>query len=168
MKRVVFITAPEVFRDEEYYNPKKVFEDAKVEVLTASIKTGELVGKFGFKATSDILIDNVNADDFDAIIYVGGNGASVFFNNFYALKLANDFFKQGKPTSAICIAGVILANAGILKNKKATVFIDGKESLIDGGAIYTGADVEIDGNIITANGPKAAKGFARAVLKALN
>jgi protease I len=168
MKRVVFITAPEVFRDEEYYKPKKVFKDAKVKVLTASIKTGELIGKFGFKATSDMLVDNVNADDFDAIVYVGGSGASVFFNNPYALKLANDFFKQAKPTSAICIAGVILDNAGILKNKKATVFIDGKESLISGGAIYTGADVEIDGNIITANGPKVAEEFARAVLEALN
>jgi protease I len=168
MKRVILVTAPEVFRDEEYYKPKQVFENAKVEVLTASIKTGELTGKFGFKAISDILIDNVNSSDFDAIVYVGGSGASVFFSNPYALKLASDFFKQGKPTAAICIASIILANAGILKNKKATVFIDGKKSLIKNGAIYTGADIEIDGNIITANGPKASEKFGKSVLKALN
>ncbi|GHT36492.1 DJ-1 family protein [Endomicrobiia bacterium] len=168
MKRVIFITAPEVFRDEEYYKPKKVFENAGIEVITASTKTGELTGRFGFKTTSDLLIDSINANDFDAIVYIGGGGTSVFFNNPYALKLANDFFKQSKPTTAICIASVILANAGILKDKKATVFIDGKEALIKNGAVYTGADIEIDGNIITANGPEVAEKFGKIVLKALN
>ncbi|GHT47356.1 DJ-1 family protein [Endomicrobiia bacterium] len=168
MKRVIFITAPEVFRDEEYYKPKKVFENVGIEVITASTKTGELTGRFGFKTTSDLLIDSINANDFDAIVYIGGGGASVFFNNPHALKLANDFFKQSKPTTAICIASVILANAGILKDKKATVFIDGKEALIKNGAVYTGADIEIDGNIITANGPEVAEKFGKIVLKALN
>jgi protease I len=168
MKRVVFITAPEAFRDEEYYKPKKVLENAGIEVITASAKTGELTGRFGFKTTSALLIDNINPNDFNAIVYIGGNGASIFFNNSHALKLANDFFKQSKPTAAICIASVILANAGILKDKKATVFIDGKESLTKNGAIYTGADIEIDGNIITANGHEAAEKFGKAILKTLN
>jgi protease I len=165
MKRIVFITAPEMFRDEEYYKSKQVFEDAGLQVMTASTKTGVLIGRFGFKTTSTLLIDNVNPDDFNAIVYVGGCGASIFFKNPHALKLANDFFRQNKPTAAICIAGVILANAGILKDKKATVFIDGKESLMKNGAMYTGAPLEIDGNIITANGPETAESFGKAVLK---
>ena len=167
MNKVVFITAPEVFRDEEYYKPKKVLEVAGVEVTTASVKIGELTGRFGFKATSTLLIQDINPDDFDAIAYIGGGGAKVFFDNNRALKLANDFFKRGNPTASICIAGVILANAGILKGKKATVFIDGKEALIKSGAAYTGSALETDGNIITANGPDAAKDFGKAILKAL-
>jgi protease I len=165
MKGIVFITAPEMFRDEEYYNPKQVFEDAGLQVITASTKTGELIGRFGFKTTSTLLIANVNPEDFNAIVYIGGCGASVFFKNPHALKLANDFFRQNKPTAAICIAGVILANAGILKDKKATVFIDGRKSLLENGAIYTGAPLEVDGNIITANGPETAEAFSKAILK---
>ncbi|OEG70850.1 hypothetical protein ATZ36_17955 [Candidatus Endomicrobiellum trichonymphae] len=167
MNKVVFITAPEAFRDEEYYKPKKILEDGDIEVITASVKTGELGGRFGFKTTSTLLIQDINPNDFDAIVYIGGNGSIVFFDNHYALKLANDFFKQRKPTASICIAGVILANAGILKGTKATVFIDGKEALIKGGAVYTGNPLEIDGNIITANGPDAAEDFGKAVLKSL-
>ncbi|GMO53833.1 MAG: DJ-1/PfpI/YhbO family deglycase/protease [Candidatus Endomicrobiellum trichonymphae] len=167
MNRVVFITAPEIFRDEEYYKPKKVLEDTGIEVITASVKTGELRGRFGFKTTSMLLIQEINPNDFDAIVYIGGNGSVIFFDNHYALKLANDFFKQRKPVSSICIAGVILANAGILKGKKATVFIDGKEALIKGGAIYTGNPLEIDGNIITAKGPEVAEDFGKAILKSL-
>jgi protease I len=167
MSKVVFITAPEVFRDEEYYTPKKILEEAGTEVITASVKTGKLKGRFGFKTTSTFLIQDINPNDFDAIVYIGGSGSVVFFDNCYALKLANDFFKQRKPAASICIAGVILANAGILKGKKATVFIDGKKALLKGGAIYTGNPLEIDENIITANGPGAAEDFGKAVLKSL-
>jgi protease I len=168
MKRVVFITAPTVFRDEEYYKPKQILENAGIEVVTASVKIGDLTGRFGFKTTSSILIEEVNPDNFDAIVFVGGDGASIFFDDTNTLKLANIFFQQNKPTAAICIAGVTLANAGILKGKKATVFIDGKESLIKGGAAYTGSLLEIDRNIITANGHEAAEVFGKAILKVLN
>jgi protease I len=165
MKRVVFITAPKMFRDEEYYKPKKIFEDAGIQVITASTKTGELTGTFGFKAISTLLIDNVHSNDFNAIVYIGGTGANVFFNNHHALRLANIFFKEGKPTASICIAGVILANSGILKNKKATVFVDGKKNLLENGAVYTNVPLEVDKNIITANGPEIAKLFGKTILK---
>ncbi|MDR1696180.1 MAG: DJ-1/PfpI family protein [Endomicrobium sp.] len=165
MKKAVFITAPEVFRDEEYYKPKKILEDAGVQVVTASVKRGEITGRFGYKAISDLTIGEINPDDFDAIVYVGGGGASVFFENRIALKLANEFYNSRKTVSSICIAGTTLANAGVLKGKKATVFPDGKDALIKGGADYTGNPLEIDGNIITANGPEAAVDFGNAILK---
>ncbi|MDR1952599.1 MAG: DJ-1/PfpI family protein [Elusimicrobiota bacterium] len=167
MKKTVFVVAPEIFRDEEYFSPKKILENAKIDVKTASLKKGELKGKLGGATISDMTIDEINPSDFDAIVYVGGGGASVYFNNPIALKLAKTFYNEGKIVSSICIAGVILANAGILKGKKATVFIDGKDDLIKGGADFTGNDVEIDGNIITANGPQAAEKFGKALCKAL-
>jgi protease I len=135
-------------------------------VTTASSKIGELRGRFGLKVKSTLLVEDINPDDFGALVYIGGSGAAIFFDNYNALKLATDFLKQLKPVASICIAGVILANAGVLKNKKATVFIDGKESLVKCGAIYTGAPLEIDGNIITANGPDVAEDFGKAILKA--
>ncbi|MCA6073217.1 MAG: DJ-1/PfpI family protein [Endomicrobium sp.] len=168
MKKAVFIVAPETFRDEEYYVPRQILEDANVEVITASVKVGGLVGRFGYKTTSSLLISDINYNYFDAIVYIGGGGASVFFDNADALKLAVDFFNSKKITAAICIAGVILANAGILQNKKATVFIDGKDTLIKSGAHYTGNTLEVDGNIITANGPEAAESFGKAILNQLN
>lgn len=164
MQKVVFITAPEIFRDEEYIKPKQIFEEAGFKVDTASIKLGEITGRFGYKANSDMLIDAVKPADYEAIVYIGGAGASVFFEDPNALKLANEFSQDGKPTAAICIAPTILANAGILKGKRATVFPDGKDALIKGGAQYTGNPLEIDGNIITADGPEAAEVFGKAVL----
>lgn len=167
MKKAVFITAPEIFRDEEYAVPKKILEDNGVTVVTASTKKGEITGKLGMKAVSDMTIDEIDPKNFDAIAYIGGAGSSVFFENTTALSLAKTFFESGKPTTAICIAPTILANAGVLKGKTATVFPDGQEALKKGGANFTGKPLEIDGNIITANGPEAAEQFAKALLNAI-
>ncbi|MDR3113089.1 MAG: DJ-1/PfpI family protein, partial [Endomicrobium sp.] len=166
MKTAVFIVAPEGFRDEEYYKPKKILEGDGVKVVTASLKTGEIQGRFGYKALSNILVSDVKEKDYDAIVYVGGGGAKVYFDNADALRLANEFYNLGKPVTAICIAPVILANSGILKGKKATVFYpDGVEDLKKAAADYTGNLVEVDGNVITANHADAAELFGSAILK---
>jgi protease I len=131
MKKVVFITAPNTFRDEEYYKPKHVLESAAINVITASTKIGKLIGKFGFQAKSTLLLEDIKPNNFDAIVYIGGAGSNIFFNNEIVLDLAREFFKLNKVVASICIAGVILANSGILKDKKATVFVDGKETLVE-------------------------------------
>jgi protease I len=69
--------------------------------------------------------------------------------------------------NTICIAPVILANAGLLKDKNATVFPDGIEKLQAGKAIYTGNIVEVDGRLITGCGPEAAEKFGNELVKLL-
>lgn len=54
-----------------------------------------------------------------------------------------------------------------IDGKRATVFSSERAKLEAEGAIYTGKNVEVDGKIITANGPNAAAEFAKAIVKAL-
>ena len=72
----------------------------------------------------DIKITEAKAADYDAIVFVGGGGAKEFWNDPVSHALARDFHAKGKPTSAICIAPVTLANAGLLKGKAATSWPD--------------------------------------------
>lgn len=167
MKKIVFVVAPEVFRDEEYIEPKIILENAGVEVTTASTVVGDIFGKIKIKAQSQMLVKDIRVEDFDGIFFVGGGGASVYFEDDVAHNIARKFYDSGKIVSAICIAPVILANAGLLQNKKATVFPDGADALLQNGAIYTGNNVEVDGKIVTGNGPQAAKDFANELLKLL-
>lgn len=167
MKKIVFVTAPENFRDEEYIEPKNIFEQSGISVTTASTVVGTLYGKIKIKTESQMLVKDIKAEDFDGIFFVGGMGSSVYFEDTFVHKLVWDFYNANKIVSAICIAPTILANAGVLKGKKATVFPDGALALINGGAIYTANDVEIDGNIITGNGPQSATEFAKQFLTLL-
>jgi protease I len=167
MKKAVMILAHDGFRDEEFLEPAQILEKSGIEVKVASSKLGIAKGKLGAKIKPDMLLSEVNIKDYDAIIFVGGPGASEYWEDATAHKLAQDAFNSGKVVGAICIAPVTLAKAGILKGKKATVWSSEGEQLIASGADYTGKPVEKDGNIITAAGPFAAKDFGEEMVKAL-
>lgn len=167
-KRVVLVIAEKVFRDEEYLIPKKILEEAGVEVITASTTTREAEGKLGARVKPDILLKEVNPDEIDALVFVGGGGAEQYFEDPEAHVRAKKMVDSGKLLGAICIAPVILARAGLLKGKKATVWVDGADELKKNGALYTGNPVEVDGRIITANGPQSAGAFGRELVKLLS
>ena len=166
-KRVVMIIASRDFRDEELQEPRSLLEQRGAQVTIACSKLGEVTGMKGIKITPDILIDQINVEDYDAVIFVGGSGAKEYWDDPKAHSIAKDTVAAGKVLGAICIAPVTLANAGLLDGKKATVFSSEKDRLEASGAIYTGASVEVDGKIITGNGPKAAEEFGEAIAHAL-
>ena len=165
-KRILMIIAFEKFRDEEYDIPKKIFERAGIVVTTASSKIGTATGKLGMKVKTDIILDQVKVKDYDALLFIGGPGCYDYYDDPTAHKIAQDTVKEGKILGAICAAPGILANAGVLAGKKATMFED-IGVLKQFGATYTGKGVEIDGKIVTATGTNTAKAWAEAIIKAL-
>ncbi|HOA91079.1 MAG: DJ-1/PfpI family protein [Bacillota bacterium] len=167
MAKIAMIIAKSEFRDEEYLHPKEEFLKNGHEVITASSTLGECTGRFGAKVTPDIDFKELTTDDFDALVFVGGGGSSEYFDSPIAHGLAREAYRNGKIVSAICIAPVILSRAGLLQGKKATVYPDGENDLVKGGAFYTGNPVEVDERIVTGNGPAAARDFAKAVMEAL-
>jgi protease I len=168
VKKAVFIIAEQNFRDEEYQVPKEVLEKSGIEVVTASTTTGECVGKLGMKVTPEMLVKDIDPAQFDALIFVGGGGSEQYFSDKTAHELAHAAYDQGKIVGAICIAPVILANAGLLKGRTATVYPDGAPILKEQGANYTGGTVEVDGRIITGNGPEAAQAFGEKLAQLLS
>ena len=167
-KKILMIVAPDNFRDEELLEPKEIFEGYGAEVMIASKDTNSAEGMLGAFVTVDIDISEIKIEDYDAIIFVGGSGSSVYFDDEMILDLAKKAYEKNKIIGAICIAPSILANSGILKNKKATCFSSEKENLEERGAEYTGRGVEKDDNIITANGPNSASAFGQKISETLN
>jgi protease I len=170
-KKVLMLIAFRDFRDQEYFVPRKIFEDSKIEVKTASDKKGRAIGADGGDVEVDFLISEVSVDEFDAIVFVGGPGALEHLDNENSYKLAKKAVEKGKILGAICISPVILAKAGILKGKKATVWTDFTKSqakiLKENGAIFEDKDVVVDGKIVTGNGPGAAEKFAKEIVNLL-
>jgi protease I len=167
-KKVVMIIASNNFRDEELLKPKEVLERNGVAVTVASSSLKESTGMLGAKVKPDILFININIADYDAVIFVGGSGATEYWDNSTAHKIAKDAYSAKKIVGAICIAPITLAKAGLLKDKKATTYSSTVNDLKSAGAKYTGADIEKDGNIITASGPAVAQKFGETILKALS
>lgn len=166
-KKVLMIIASHNFRDEEFLKPKGIFEKQGFRVTIASTTLNMATGMLGAKVKPDILLKDVNVAMYDVIVFVGGSGATEYIFDPTAQKIAGDAYKQGKLVAAICLGPRVLAEAGLLKGKRATVFGSEVEAIKSKGAIYTGKDVEIDGRIITASGPKAAEEFGKAIVSLL-
>jgi len=166
-KGILMIIAPGDFRDEEFQIPKGSFERAGYQVTVASATTQEVRGMLGARVKPDILLQDVDVSKYQAIVFVGGVGAQVYFSHPQAQRIAKEAYSQGKVLGAICIAPVILARAGVLQGKRATVWASVSEEIEKGGGHYTGKLVEVDGRLITGNGPAAAKEFAKRIIEAL-
>jgi len=169
-KKSLFVLAFKDFRDEEYFEPKELLEKAGFKIFTASSEKGIAQGIEGGEVNIDFIIDNVKVSDFDVIIFIGGPGAGKNIDNKNFQRLAIEAVKENKVLAAICIASAILAKAGVLKNKKATVWSSSLDKsavsiLQESGAEYVNKPVVVDGKIITANGPRAATEFANKIIE---
>lgn len=171
-KKLVMIIAFRDFRDEEYFVPKEIFETARAIVTTASTQKGKAVGTDGGEAEVDLLVSQINPFHYEAVIFIGGPGCLSELDNEDSYKVAQETISQNKVLAAICVSPVILAKAGVLEGKKATVWssLMDKSSikiLEENGAIYQNEPVVTDGNIITGNGPGAAQKFGATVVEVL-
>ena len=166
-KKVVIVIAPKNYRDEEYFKPRVVLMSHGIEMTTAAKYGEESTGTLGGKAKIALTIDQINSHNYDGIVLVGGTGAEIYFKDKKLHKIVKEFFDQHKVLGAICIAPSILANAGVLKGKKATCFLSEKKNLQVGGADYINKGVVIDGKTVTAQGPDFAQEFGEAVAKVL-
>jgi protease I len=167
MAQVLLLVAPRDFRDEELFDTMAELEHAGHRCVVASRAAGKCKGARGGAVVATVAHADADASGYDAVVFVGGTGAHTYFDDAAALGLARDAWEANKVVGAICIAPTILARAGLLADKRATVFGSEVEALRAGGAHYEGPGVVTDGSIVTASGPDQARAFGKALVKAL-
>lgn len=169
-KKVLMVIAPKDFEDCEVVDPMTILKANGAEVIVAGITTDAAIGINGLKIIPDIQISNAKADDYDAIVLPGGTGViSNLWDNEELRTLIQQFNSQSKIVAAMCAAPPALAKAGILKDKKVTMFPwdDGIKELTSRGAIYENEETVTDGNIVTGKNPAASKSFGLAICNAM-
>jgi len=172
-KKVAIAIAFENFKDEEYFVTRQVLEAAGRKVITVSNKMGTAQGVSGGQTPVDLSLDELKVEDYDGLVFIGGPGCLENLDQPVSYQIARETVKQDKILGAICISPVILAKAGLLKDRKATVWSVSLDKspvkiLQDGGANYQEQPVVIDGKIITGNGPAVAREFGQAIVRLLS
>jgi protease I len=167
-KNVLFIIAHSDFRDEEYFISRDTLERSGINVVTASSSLSPAIGVKGGEAKIDILLSDVELDDYDAIAIAGGRGIRLYFEQNDLHDLIRNFNNKGKVVAAICAAPVILAKAGVLSGKKATAWhtsdnMEYPEDIKMFGGVFVDDDIVIDGKIVTAKNPESSKKFGEAI-----
>jgi protease I len=164
MKRALIVIAQSGYQDHELEGTVNGLSAGGFEITICSKEEGACQGKLGGSQEATIAMRDADTADFETIAFIGGPGARALAQDEDALDLASRFSLRKKPMGAICIAPTILAAAGLLRGKRATVWNeDGEQAqkIIDGGGEYTGEAVTVDGLLVTGNGPKAAEEFGK-------
>ncbi|MBU0762502.1 MAG: DJ-1/PfpI family protein [Candidatus Altiarchaeota archaeon] len=167
---VLFVIAQKDFRDEEYQIPRQIIEETGAKISVASPQGGTCTGTLGATVEADYMIDEVNEDDYNAIVVVGGSGSKKqLWNNNRLREIVSVINSKKGVVAGICLSSVVLAKAGALDGRNATVFETPEtlEELRNFGAEYLKKSVVADGNIVTASGPEAATEFGMKVVEKL-
>jgi len=162
-KKVLMIISGNKFCDEEYESSRQILESFGINCEVASSTTNRAIGLDGTVVVPDYQINNLNSQVYDAFLLVGGVGCREYWHDEFVHTLLNNAHSSGKLVCAICLAPVILANAGLLKGKRATAHPSASDYLEYKGVKYSSKNVEFEGNIVTANGPEATKKFANKI-----
>ena len=139
------------FEDTEAISTMDVLKRGGDEVVGASLmKRLEVQAKFGFKIQVDKLIEDVNLEEFDALIIPGGPGSFLIMPSLPIVEdLINYFAKKKKLVASICAAPHLVGKLGYFKNLNYTVH-PGFESQVVGGNYQRDLGVVRDSNFITA------------------
>jgi len=166
-KSLLVVVPHYAFGDEEFEETRKAIEGAGGAVRVASTTKDPVTGMKGLRVKPDMIIDEANAADYVAVVFVGGTGASQFWHDAKAHELARATVAQGKIAGATSYAAPTLAYAGLMKGRTVTSVLQVAEKLRGKGAKYAGTPVERDGNIITGRDAASARQFAEALVEAL-
>ena len=173
MSKKVLILATDGFEQAELTDPKKTLEDAGIETTVASPKSGEIKGwdqtDWGDTVKVDATLDDVSADDFDALLLPGGQiNPDKLRLEEKAVALVKAFAQSGKPIAAICHGPWMLVEANVVKGKTVTSWPSIRTDLRNAGAQVVDQEVAIDGQFITSRKPDDIPAFSKALIEAVN
>jgi protease I len=131
MYNILMVIANHDFQDLEFSNPYQLFLDKEYTVDICSGKGGECFGVFTTYIEDSLSFDEVNPDNYDVIVFVGGGGAySEYHDNEAYQALAKQSLSspngETRILGAICIAPSLLASIGLFEGKEVTGRDDGK------------------------------------------
>lgn len=172
-KTVYFLTSAEGIEAVELTDPWKAVTEAGHTARLVSPEGGE-VQLFNHldKAetrTADGTVAEVSVDDVDALVLPGGvaNPDALRLDE-KSVALVKAVHSAGKPVAAICHAGWVLAEAGVVDGRRVTGFDSIETDLRNAGADWvSGESVVVDGNLITSRNPDDLPAFNGAILEAL-
>ncbi len=165
-KKALFILPEKDFDNYEFVNTRDILIDNDFDIALASTTIGEIIDDKNVVYESKYDIRDVDIDDYQIIILVGGNGTKLILDNQDIHNLLKDAYNNNKYIAAICYGPVVLARAGILKGHTAVVYPNPKhiKELQDSGALIGDSGVSVSKNIITAANPRDTIKFAETIL----
>ncbi len=169
----VAVLVDNYFEQSEFKEPVGAMKDVGAEVTVISTKEKEVWGmihaELGDKFSVDLIIDQAESGDYDALIIPGGViNADKLRMNEIAQAWATDFLSTDRPLAIICHAPWLLVSANSIKGRRLTSYYTIQDDIRNAGAEWVDLDVVIDENLITSRNPNDLPNFNKAIIKMLS
>ncbi len=165
----VLIVATDGFEEWELFGPREILQKRGAEVVLASLSTKPIQATVhdepGKTIKPDLTVDEVNVDDFDALILPGGvRNPDQLRLHGNVIALVRLFAEQGKPIGAICHGPWLLVEADLVRDRTATSWPSIRTDLRNAGATVVDEAAVTDGNIVTSRNPDDVEPFTEALI----
>ena len=126
--------------------------------------------KPGHRFNLNATFDEIQADDYDALVIPGGRAPEYLRLNLKVLDLVRAFAEDDKPIAAICHGPQILAAAGVLQGRPCAAYPAVGPEVTEAGGKFMDIPVDqafVDGNRVTAPAWPAHPDWIAKFLKVL-
>lgn len=163
---MVYVFLAEGFEEIEAIAPVDIMRRAGIEVKTVGVGGMAVRGSHGVTVTADISESDVRLDaTLEAAVLPGGTLGTKNLKSSASTNAAIKYaYNNGKYVAAICAAPTILASAGLLGGRKATVYPSMANEL---GDSYRKGKVVVDDKLITGEAAGSATDFALELVRVL-
>jgi 4-methyl-5(b-hydroxyethyl)-thiazole monophosphate biosynthesis len=135
-------------------------------VVTASVGDTQIVGAHGIRFGADRRMTEVLQESWDLVVIPGGmENVNTLRKDPDLRNLLRQRAAKHLDVAAICAGPLVLADAGLLKDKRITCHASVEEELA--GARVVQLPVVEDGPLITSRGPGTAVEFALHLVRRL-
>jgi len=162
---MIYLFLADGFEEMEAIVPLDVLRRAGLQVTTVGVTGKTVRGSHDITVTADTT-DVKLTTELDMIVLPGGTRGVENLRRSGLVQHAIEFAAHRKiKIAAICAAPTLLAERGLLEGVEATCFPDLSDRMH--GAVYTGADVCVSGNLITAKSAGHSKAFGLKLVEVL-
>jgi protease I len=168
-KKVAMLAA-DMVEQVELVEPRRALEEAGAETHLISLRPGEIQGFDHFdpadKHTVDRAIEEVDADEYDALMIPGGVGnPDQLRGDENVVRFVQDFFTAGKPVAAICHAPWVLVEAGVVRDRRLTSWPTLQTDIRNAGGNWVDEQVVVDDGLVTSRKPDDIPAFNEKMIE---
>lgn len=166
----VAVLATDGFEESELTEPSRALKEAGARVEIVSLKPGEIQGfrhdTKTIKVKVDRTIQDVSADEFDAVVLPGGALNADAMRTVPAVQsFLRDMQDAAKPFAVICHAPWELISAGLVRGRTLTSYHTIRDDIRNAGGNWEDQEVVTDENWVTSRQPSDLPAFNEAMLR---